>query len=248
MKATSLYISLTLFCITLALPASVSPHLPTRVLAGVTVPDTPLIQDALDYARQHTTPGIFNHVVRSWLYGVIISSRVPAFQSMDKEVHAIAAILHDLGWDPKGALITPDKRFEVDGANAAREFLRSKAPSWDHHKQQLVWDSIALHSTPSFAAYKEVEVAAASIGIIADFSGPNDVSAPGLTWDEWNTIVEELPRSGFRDEVQRIAVHLCQTKKATTADNWVGQYGEKYIPGFNLTGYRTIDFILSGLP
>jgi len=95
--------------------------------------------------------------MRSWLYGVIISSRVPAFQNVDKEVHAVSTILHDLGWDPSGALITPDKRFDVDGANAAREFLRSKAPSWD---------SIALHSTPSFAAHKQVEVALTSIGYV----------------------------------------------------------------------------------
>jgi len=157
MKATSLYSFLTLFCITIAMPAGHSPQLPNRVLVGVTVPDTPLIQDALDYTRQHTTPGIFNHVMRSWLYGVIISSRVPAFQNVDKEVHAVSTILHDLGWDPSGALITPDKRFDVDGANAAREFLRSKAPSWD---------SIALHSTPSFAAHKQVEVALTSIGYV----------------------------------------------------------------------------------
>ncbi len=71
---------------------------------------------------------------------------------------------------------------------------------------------------------------------------------PGLTWDEWNAIAEALPRSGFMDEVKGIAVHLCQTKKATTADNWVGEYGEKYIPGFNLTGYRPIDTMLSGVP
>ncbi len=83
---------------------------------------------------------------------------------------------------------------------------------------------------------------------IADFSGANNVSAPGLTWDEWNAIAEALPRSGFMDEVKGIAVHLCQTKKATTADNWVGEYGEKYIPGFNLTGYRPIDTMLSGVP
>ena len=222
--------------------------LPTRVLAGVRVLDTPLIKDALDYAQRHATPEIFNHVVRSWLFGVIISSRVPALQNVSKEVHAVSAILHDLGWDPAGALVTPDKRFEVDGANAAREFIRSKIPSWDQHKLQLVWDSVALHATPSFAANKEVEVAATSIGVSADFSGPNNVTAPGLTWNEWNTIIEALPRSGFKGEVQRISIHLCQTKKPTVADNWVGEYGEKYIPGFDLTGYRPIDFILSGVP
>ena len=242
---------LLLFILLLRTSLALSPRLsalPNRVLAGVTVPDTPLIHEALDYAQQHATPGTYNHVVRSWLFGVIISSHIPGLQDYDKEIHAVSTILHDLGWDPTGVLVTPDKRFEVDGANAAREFLRSKASSWDHHKQQLVWDSIALHSTPSFAANKEVEVAVTSIGVVADFSGPNNTTAPGLTWNEWNDIIEKYPRSGFKGEVQDIAVHLCQTKKQTTADNWVGEYGERYIPGFNLTGYRTIDIMLSGVP
>ena len=225
-----------------------SPQVPTRILAGVTVPDTALVKDALDFARQHNTQRTYSHVLRSWLFGIIISSRVPSLANVDKEIHAVSAILHDLGWDPTGTLVSPDKRFEVDGANAAREFLKSKAPTWNKHKQQLVWDAIALHATPSFAANKEVEVAVTSIGIGADFSGPNNITAPGITWDEWNRIAEAIPRTGFKDEVENQAIHLCRTKKATTGDNWVGEYGEKYIPGFNLTGYRPIDFLLSGVP
>ncbi len=245
MKTTSLYIFLASLWVTFVMSTSHSTKLPTRVLAGVTVPDTPLIRDALDYARQHTTPGIFNHVVRSWLYGIIISSRVPALESYDRELHAVSTILHDLGWDPTGALVTPNKRFEVDGANAAREFIRSKAPSWDHHKQQLVWHSIALHALRSQQASRgDRDQHRSGRGL----SGPNNVSAPGLTWDEWDTIVRALSRSGFKNEVQGIAVHLCQTKKSTTADNWIGEYGEKYIAGFNITGYRPIDFVLSGVP
>lgn len=248
MRVNSITILLPSLCITLAMAASVSPQCPTRVLAGISVPDTPLVQDALDYARDHSTTGVYNHVVRSWLFGSVISSKIPAFQTIDKELHAVAAILHDLGWDLTGALVTPDKRFEVDGADAARLFLKSKAPNWHEHKLQLLWDTIALHTTPSIAKYKEAVVALTGIGIAADFSGPNNVSAPGLTWEEWNGIVETFPRTGFVGEVRDIAVHLCQTKKATTGDNWVGTFGEKYIPGFSLVGYRPIDFIESGVP
>ncbi len=248
MKTTLFQILLASLWFTPCTSASWAPRLPTRILAGVTVPDTPLIRDALEYAHQQNTPRTYNHVVHSWLYGVIISSKIPAFQHVDKELLAVSAILHDLGWDPAGELVSPDKRFEVDGANAAREFIRSKAPRWDRRRQQLVWDSIALHTTPSIATNKEVEVAVTSIGIGADFSGPNNVTAPGITWDEWNGVAQEIPREGFKDEVKHQAIHLCQTKKATTADNLMGEYGEKYIPGFNLTGYRPIDFTESGVP
>lgn len=248
MRISSINNLLPLSHISLTMAASPSPQCPTRVIANITVPDTPLIQHALDHARTHSTPGVYNHFLRSWLYGTVIASKVPAFQTIDKELHAIAAILHDLGWDPTGALVTSDRRFEVDGADAARAFLRSKAPNWDEHRLQLLWDTIALHTTPSIVRYKEVEVALTGIGIAADFSGPNNVTAPGLTWEEWNGIVETFPRTGLQGEVRGIAVHLCQTKKATTVDNWVSQFGEKYIPGFSLAGERVIDYIEGGVP
>ena len=151
-------------------------HFPTRDLAGVKVPHT-----ALEYARQHSTPRLYNHVVRSWLYGVIISSRVPLLQHVDKELHAVSAILHDLGLDNSGELVSPDKRFEVDGAKAARTFLKLKALNLKGYKQQLVWDAIALHTIPSIYVYKEVEVAVTGISISADFSGPNNTTALGIT-------------------------------------------------------------------
>lgn len=56
--------------------------------------------------------------------------------------------------------MSADKRFEVDGANAARDFLGREAPDWDGRKIQLVWDAIALHTTASRSVYKEAEVEA----------------------------------------------------------------------------------------
>ena len=123
--------------------------LPTRLFAGVQVPDTPLIAKALALCREHLSDLAHNHSVRSWLFGCIIADKMPQLQDRDLEAHAIAAILHDLGWDEKGEFTSEDKRFEVDGANAARDFLRREAQDWDKHRLQLVWDAIALHTTPS---------------------------------------------------------------------------------------------------
>lgn len=110
--------------------------LKTRVLAGVTIPDTPLITKALEYTRGHSTEFAFNHVQRSMLFGFIIASKIPALADRDLEVHAIGAIMHDIGWDPTGELVSKDKRFEVDGADAARNFLQKEAPDWDKHRLQ----------------------------------------------------------------------------------------------------------------
>lgn len=124
---------------------------PTRIFAGVEVPDTPLIAKALLHCRKHLSDLAYNHSVRSWLLGFVIAAKNPGLQGRDLEAHAIAAILHDLGWAETGDLVSEDKRFEVDGANGAREFLKKEAGDWDKHRLQLVWDAIALHTTPSIA-------------------------------------------------------------------------------------------------
>ena len=125
--------------------------LPTRILAGVQVPDTPLITKALILTRKHLNDLGYNHSVRSWLFGFAIAAKNPELQNRDLEAHALAAILHDLGWDESGDLVSQDKRFEVDGANAARDFLKREAGDWDKHRIQLVWDAVALHTTPSIS-------------------------------------------------------------------------------------------------
>lgn len=70
-----------------------SDKLPTRVLAGVTVPDTPLITKALDLAKVYSTEYTYNHVVRSLLFGFIIADKLPHTKERDMEAHAVAGIL-----------------------------------------------------------------------------------------------------------------------------------------------------------
>lgn len=172
-----------------------SNQLPTKILCGVTVPDTPLIDKALDFAKGVSTDYTYNHIVRSFLLGFIIADKLPHTKERDREAHAIAAILHDTGFPighpPHSEVLSNDKRFEVDGANAARNFLKreAKTEEWDKHRLQLVWDSIALHTIGSVVFEKEPEVQSCSYGIWADFQGPDRVPGGVLTWDEYNAVV-----------------------------------------------------------
>jgi hypothetical protein len=112
-----------------------------RTLRAVTVLDTPLITKALEYARKHLDDVAYNHSVRSRLYGVVVAANVPSLKVHNRELHAISAILHDLSWAPTGdAPVSKDKRFEVDGAEAARAFLikEGNKNEWDKHRLQLV--------------------------------------------------------------------------------------------------------------
>ena len=180
-----------------------SKNLPTQVLAGVTVPDNPLITKALEFAKSVSTDYTYNHIVRSLLLGFIISDKVPDTKDRDREAHAIAAILHDTGFPighpPHSDVLSDDKRCEVDVAYAARDFLKrvGKAEEWDMHRLQLVWDAIALHTIGTVVFHKEPECQACSYGIWADFQGPDRVPGGLLGWDEYNAIVRVCISSWF---------------------------------------------------
>jgi HD domain len=223
----------------------------TRLLAGVEVPDTPLISAALDFVRERSPEVLYHHCVRGWLFGCIIASKVPRFASIDREVHAIAVLFHDIGLiegdDPKAAgIISQDKRFEVDGANAARDFLRreAEADQWDQHRQQLVWDTIALHSTVSISLHKEVEVQAAIAGIFTDITR-HFLEFAGLVSDaEWDAICKEYPRlNSMKEAATELLCNVCRKKPETTYDNFLRDYGEKHVEGYNATGKKVIDIL-----
>jgi hypothetical protein len=196
--------------------------LPMKLLGNVTVIDTPLVRAAQEYARAHADDMTYNHVMRSWLFSVAISNKVEStYGSVDLEAQALSAILHDLGWDNTGELVSTDKRFEVDGAIAARNWIHEQvkkgiAKDWDEHRIQLVWDAIALHSTTSINQYKEPVVALVGFGIAADFRGPESDPTKTLTWDEYNAIKTEFPRHNLGLGVREKICALVTLKPETT--------------------------------
>jgi hypothetical protein len=69
--------------------------------------------------------------------------------------------------------VSNDKWFEVDGAQAATDFIRNVGGSgWDVHRLQLVWDAIALHTNADIAKFKQPEVALTSAGTFSELVGP----------------------------------------------------------------------------
>lgn len=160
-----------------------SSNIPTKVLTGVTVPDTPLIESAMAFAKDHLNEIGFNHVMRSFLFGFCLTSKDLKYSSRDLEAHAVSAILHDLGWDQTGRLVSKHKRFEVDSADAARDLLGREAPSWNKHRVQLIWDAITLYNTRSINQFKEIEVVFCARGLSTGFVGPEGTGGQ-LTWDE----------------------------------------------------------------
>ena len=138
--------------------------------------------------------------MRSTLLGFAVADKVPDMQARDRELHAVAAILHDLSWDTNGLFVSADKRFEVDSAIAAQDFVEKHIAKhaagdseWSKYRLQLLWDAIALHTTPSIGFFKEVEVKATGLRILLDFVGVAGAPPGTLSQLEWDAIVAEYP-------------------------------------------------------
>src|SRR5215475_7529062 len=137
---------------------------PRREIAGVMVPDTPLVARAMEEARALSEPYLFNHAVRSWLFAVQLAELQAL--SYDEEVVAVASLLHDLGLTQA---YRRKRRFEVEGADAARAL--AKAGGMDDRRAQLIWYCVALNATLSISPYAEAEVGICTAGAGADFAG-----------------------------------------------------------------------------
>lgn len=197
--------------------AATSCSYPTRELAGVTVVDTPLVRAAEAFAKKHNEHAAFKHVMRSWLYGVLmIQANETLSSSIDLELHSVATILHDLGWDraENSTLVSPDKRFEVDGAIAARGFVTGHegGTEWDERRLQLLWDSIALHTQPSIALYKELDVRVVLESISMDAFGP----MYGVSEEDYALVGEVFPKDDLFVMGNETTIWLCRTKPETT--------------------------------
>jgi len=205
---------------------------PALPVSQVTIPSNPLIIKAYEYVKEHTSLSTLNHCLRSTAFALIILRKfqplAAAASQLDTELVVLSIMMHDLGWATTKSLLSTDKRFEVDGANLARKLVQSSTTeeTWDKHRVQLMWDAIALHTTPSLAHHKEPEVFLAQLGIMGDFFGPN-IELPGgvISIDEYKEVVTAFPRAGFKEELIGIMCGLCRDKRETTFDNFVSQFG-----------------------
>ena len=194
----------------------------SRLLAGTTVPDTTLVTDAIEHAREKCEPYLFNHVIRSWLF----AERIGQIRHVeyDAEVVAVGTLLHDITLNERFA---GPRRFEVEGADLARKFaIRAGV---DGRRAQLIWDSVALNSTASIALFKEPEVALCTSGIILDVIG---AQYELISSSEMVTIIREFPRLEMKQRMSRCFCHIAETAPETTYDNFVRDFGERFVTGY----------------
>jgi hypothetical protein len=151
-------------------------ELPHRNLAGVTVIDTPIVRDAIAYAQGYEDNSVFNHSMRSWIFGSIVVNKNSVYtKAIDKEVHALGSILHDVGF---GENVKPELNADVTGdhaalgGNAVRKFLANNIEGklWTDSRVRLLVDAVTLHLEDSDST-KAIEIRAVRDGQQVDLAG-----------------------------------------------------------------------------
>src|ERR1700676_741232 len=89
-------------------------------ISGVTIPDSKLAREATELVRDTEPTLLFNHSTRVYYFASLAGRRREL--KFDSELLYIAAMFHDMGLTPRYS--SKSDRFEVDGANAARAFMR----------------------------------------------------------------------------------------------------------------------------
>ena len=207
--------------------------LDTRLRARMAVPDSPLITAVLEYAHHLYEPYLFNHAMRSWLFAAKIGQlkRIDC----DLEVLAIGTILHDIGLT---AGVSGPNRFEVNGAAATLSFVKERGVSG--RRAQLIWDLVALNSTPSIALHKEPEVALGTMGIGLDYGGFGFEVVPSADMAD---ILEAFPRLKMKTRFAETCCRLVAANPETSSDNFLRDFGERFVPGYK--PISTVDLLLN---
>ncbi|GGB02130.1 HD domain-containing protein [Puia dinghuensis] len=195
-----------------------------KKVAGIIIPDSKIATQATELLLEHGTEFIYNHSLRVFLFSSLNAQRNNL--EHDSELLYVASVFHDLGLVPHYS--SPDLRFEVDGANAARDFLTVHGIAKD--KLQLVWDTIALHTTIGIAEHKENEVALMYSGVGLDVMGEGYENLNTANREE---IVKAFPRDNFKQKIIPTFFGGFQHKTETTFGNIKADVCAFMIPNFH---------------
>ncbi|TWB77474.1 HD domain-containing protein [Nitrospirillum amazonense] len=188
-----------------------TPLISPDAIGGVAIPDSALARDIAAYIRDTETELLFNHSSRVYLFGALAG--VQRGLTYDAELLYAAAMFHDTGLMP--AHSSAHLRFEVDGANAARDFLKSRGIATTD--LDTVWTAIALHTTPGIPEFMHPVVALTTAGV--------EMDVLGLTYDQYpdhirDAVVAAFPRTPtFKEDIIQAFYDGIKHKPDTTFGN-----------------------------
>lgn len=196
--------------------------LPKRI-AGVSIPDSALAREATELVRDVESDLLFDHSLRVYLFGALQGEKQGL--KFDPELLYIGAIFHDVGLTKPYR--SQEERFEVDGANAARAFLEKHGlPA---STVEVVWDAIALHTTPGIPKWKKPEVALVTAGVELDVLGIGYEDVSDQAREE---ILKAFPRVDFKKRIVAAFAEGISHKPQTAFGNVKADVLERMLPGY----------------
>src|ERR1700726_621609 len=187
------------------------------------VPDSQLTREATGLLREFSTPLLFNPSHRVFFWANELGRQTG--EPFDADLLFICAAFHDLGLLKKFS--SADDRFEVDSANAVRQFLEyNDVPP---ARIQVAWDAISLHTTPGIAAYKPLEVELLYNGVGLDVLG---IGYEHFPEDLRKKIVDQYPRINFKQDIAKAFLggfeHKTQTTEGTCNEDICSYFIRNY--------------------
>jgi hypothetical protein len=181
------------------------------LISGIRVHDSKLANEITEFIRDTEPTLLFNHSSRVYYFAALAGQR-RGFK-FDAELLYAGAMFHDIGLAP--AYSSAADRFEVDGANAARDFLRRHSISERDIDQ--VWTAIALHTTPGIPQYMHPVVALLTAGVEMDVLG---IDYASFTESDRNAVVKAFPRTvHFKEDILQAFYDGIKHKPETTFGN-----------------------------
>jgi hypothetical protein len=180
-------------------------------IEGVSIPGSRLAREVTELVRDTESPLLFHHSSRVYYFGALAGKHRGL--TFDSELLYTGAMFHDMGLTQKHS--SAHERFEVDGANAARDFLLSHGIS--QQEIDTVWAAVALHTTPGIPQYMHPVVALVTAGVEMDVLG---LTYPEYSEAEREAVVREHPRPAqFKEEIIQAFYDGIRHKPDTTFGN-----------------------------
>jgi hypothetical protein len=175
---------------------------------GIRIPDSRLAREVTELVRDTASPLLFHHSSRVYYFGALAGARRGL--AFDPELLYCGCMFHDMGLTHRHS--SDCCRFEVDGANAARDFLRGHGIS--PQDIDLVWTAIALHTTPGIPEFMHPVIALVTAGVEMDVLG---LTYPEYGDAEREAIVQAHPRGPrFKEDIIQAFYDGIRHKPRTT--------------------------------
>jgi len=183
----------------------------TLTIGDISIPDSKLARDITALVRDTESPLLFHHSSRVYYFGALSGKRRGL--KFEPELLYAGAMFHDMGLTHQHS--SEHERFEVDGANAARDFLRSYGIS--QGDIDTVWTAIALHTTPGIPQHMHPVVALVTAGVEMDVLG---IDYHGFHDTDREAVVHAHPRTPhFKEDILQTFYEGIKHKSETTFGN-----------------------------